>query len=912
MRVNDVVDLAALPDDGLAIGGGKAVNLGRMLRAGLPVPEGFCVTTAAYGRVVAPAVADLVADLAGREGPDLDAAAARLRSAIVAVPLPEGLAAEITRAYAVLGPDVPVAVRSSATAEDLAEASFAGQQDTFLGVVGAAAVQDAVRRCWASLWTDRAVSYRATHGIAPAGLALAVVIERMVDARTAGVMFTANPLTGCRTETVIDAAYGLGESVVSGAVNPDRIVARTADGTITSQRLGDKALVIRQRAGGGVVREEAPTGAGTGDGAGAGAPDAGPAPATPPAALTGDEVRALVALGRRVGQLYGAPMDTEWAIGPDGAPWLTQARPITTLFPAPRPKPDLPGRRIYLNISLAQGIPRPMTTVGQSAFRHITSGIAAVAGYPVADPHEGGRSLEILADRLFADITTFFRHPLGRRFLLTFFAFMEARSAEVMTRLADEPEFAADRAVAARTLPHLARIVVAYRLPVTIARSARDPDRARQRVADIVAGAPALVAAAPDATAEQRLDAVEAGLGRALQTMPLAAGNFVPGFLGLGLARALLGDRARPGDLEVVMRGLPYNVTTTMDLELWDRSRQLLADPDGLAALRDQTAAELAARWRAGDLPTTLATQLARFLDTWGDRAVAELDVGMPRWRRDPIHILGVLQNYVDLPSGPTDPRALFTAAAAEGDAMVATLVDRCAAEPLRRRGVALGLDRARALAGLRESPKFALIRLLGAVSAQLDEIAAELVARGAIAEAADVVHLDLREIRRGLAGEPLQNLIARRRATYEAELARGHLPRILLSDGTEPETTLVRAPLPGELVGSPASSGVVRAPARVVLDPRGARLEPGEILVAPSTDPGWTPLFLTAGGLVMEMGGAMSHGAVVAREYGIPAVVGVPDAVRRIRTGQLITVDGAAGLVRLEQRAATQDAEAP
>ena len=913
-----VIDVADLAAEGRSVGGGKAVNLGRMLRAGLPVPAGFCVTTRAYVEAVAPAVADDVAALiavlgdAGRShpagptgagptgtGPVVDAAP--LRARIEALPIPGPIAAEIRAAYAELGAGfgagaaTAVAVRSSATAEDLAEASFAGQQDTFLGVVGADAVLDAVRRCWASLWTDRAVSYRASLGIDQASVALAVVVQRMVDARAAGVLFTANPVTGCRTETVIDAALGLGESVVSGAVNPDRVVARTADGVIVSQLIGDKRLAIRQRPGGGVEQDET----------------VGSQVAARPA-LTADEVRALAGLARKVADLYGVPMDIEWAVDRAGTAWLTQARPVTTLFPAPEDRNlpmDRPGRRVFLNLSLAQGIVRPMTPLGQAAFRHISASVARAAGYPLVSPHDGARSLQILGGRLFADITTAYRHPVARRLLMVFFGFMEARAAQVLADLGAAEEFGVDRETVRRTAPHLARLLAVSRLPVNAAVAVRDPELARQRIFAIIEDAGHVVAAAgePGAAAssdvdpEARLDAVEAALGSLMETMPRAAGYMISGFLALGVAQRLLGQRARPGDLEVVMRGLPHNVTTMMDLDLWDLSRRLLHDPSSLAALRGRSAPELTADWRAAALPEALATGLGAFLARWGDRAVAELDLGMPRWRADPTYLFGVLKNYIALASGPTDPRASFMRGAAEAEAMVAELVRRCADQPVRRRVVAAALDRTRRLAGMRENPKFALMRSFGAISAELAAIGAELVARGAIDGAEDRVFLDLREVRRGLTGVRLQEIVAARRAEYAVELGRRHLPRILLSDGTEPEAALVRARRPGELAGTPASSGLVTGVARVVLDPSEARLDPGEILVAPSTDPGWTPLFLTAGALVMEMGGANSHGAVVAREYGIPAVVGVPDAVTLIRTGQRVTVDGASGLVRIE-----------
>jgi pyruvate,water dikinase len=292
-----------------------------------------------------------------------------------------------------------------------------------------------------------------------------------------------------------------------------------------------------------------------------------------------------------------------------------------------------------------------------------------------------------------------------------------------------------------------------------------------------------------------------------------------------------------------------------------------------------------------------LQRELAAFLGRYGERAVAEIDLGLPRWSEDPRHVLGVIANYLRLDDDRAAPDAVFARAATEAQAAVDDLARR--AGRLRGPLVRGLLRRARALAGVRELPKYAIVVALAQVRTHLHAIGTELAARGVLGAPDDVFFLDFREIRAGLTGVDQRGLVARRLSAYEAELRRRHVPRVLLSDGTEPEAVAAVAPASdGSLAGTPASAGTVTARARVVLDPVGAHLEPGEILVAPSTDPGWTPLFLTAGGLVMEMGGPNSHGAVVAREYGIPAVVGVAHAVDRIATGQQLTVDGGAGTV--------------
>ena len=315
-----VLDLADARD--FAFAGGKAVNLAELLGAGFPVPDGFCVGTPAYAQA-----ADTAGIAALLDAPDLPV---RARDALLATPIPDDVAAAVTAAYLALGEAVPVAVRSSATAEDLPGASFAGQQDTYLNVVGVDAVLDAVRRCWASLWTDRAVAYRADAGIPHAGIQLAVVVQRMVDAQAAGVLFTADPVSGRRSRSVLDAAPGLGEAVVSGAVDPDHCVVdrRPAGSSRSGRRRGRDGL---------------------------------PRP-------TRRCASAASTLGRRVEAHFGAPQDIEWALDGDGALWLTQSRADHHALPGAAAA-RRPGLRVYLCVSLPRACTRPITPMGLSAFR---------------------------------------------------------------------------------------------------------------------------------------------------------------------------------------------------------------------------------------------------------------------------------------------------------------------------------------------------------------------------------------------------------------------------------------------------------------------------------------------------------------------------------------------------------------
>src|SRR5258708_27325965 len=328
--VSLVLPLSDLDRTMLPVVGGKAANLGELIRAGFSVPAGFCVTTAAYARLCARAGLDsYLSGLAATprdDGARQAELAAAIRTALLETPLEASIVEAVTSAYQALSSEepLPVAVRSSATAEDLPDASFAGQQETYLQIIGIERLLKAIQQCFASLWTDRAVSYRASLGIDPRTVHLAVVVQQMVDAQVAGVLFTANPLTGKRRQAVIDANPGLGEAVVSGATNPDHFVVNTASGEIVERRPGDKRIVIRGTEGGGTVRTE------SGDGSGE-------------ACLSDEQIHALAALGARIEAHYGLPQDIEWAIDALGQLWLLQARPITTLYPLPTNAPDTSG-----------------------------------------------------------------------------------------------------------------------------------------------------------------------------------------------------------------------------------------------------------------------------------------------------------------------------------------------------------------------------------------------------------------------------------------------------------------------------------------------------------------------------------------------------------------------------------------
>ncbi|TMR23333.1 phosphoenolpyruvate synthase [Nonomuraea turkmeniaca] len=857
--MNTALDFSEIDAGMLAEVGGKAANLGELTRAGLPVPHGWVLTTEAYRQVAA-----------GLEtsGEDL---AERARRHLLQAPVPAAVHEAIVKHYAALGPDVPVAVRSSATAEDLPFASFAGQQDTYLNVVGAEAVVDAVRRCWASLWTDRAVAYRESNGIDHAAVRLAVVVQVMVDSQVAGVMFTANPVTGRRREAVIDASPGLGEAVVSGAVNPDRFVVYGGD--ILERHAGDKRLAIRSLPGGGTERVET---------------------AHDGLCLTDAQVLALAALGARVEDHYGAPQDTEWAIDADGTLWLTQARPITTLYPLP--ETTRPGLRVFFSVNVAQGVMGPLTPLGLSAFKLIGAGAASLPGYGPADPLDGPPFMAVSGQRVWLDITTAVRSRPGRAILPRALTLGEARTATVMERLVEDPRLSLVHTSRRPFVRAFARFARRVHIPSRVLMALTRPDQALAYAARLGDELDRRLQVPDTATPAQRLDHAERMLAGTFPTIISIMPIVITGYGLFALASKLSG--VPMAEMQDVLRSVPHNPTTEMDLELWDLATRIEPEP-----FKELPVAELVRRYQEGGLPPVAQREIAAFLDKYGHRGVAEIDLGVPRWSEEPAHILGVLANYLRMDGGADlAPAALFAKGAVQAQAAIVHVAEQAGRRARWRGAVArFGLRRTRKFAGLRELPKFYLVKTLAAVRRSLLAVGEQLVGLGVIDSAKDVFFLEWREVRAALGGGDLRELVAERRAAYEQESRRRHVPRVLLTDGTEPEALGAAAAVTdGALTGTAASAGTVTGVARVVLDPIGAHLEPGEILVCPSTDPGWTPLFLTAGGLVMEMGGAMSHGAVVAREYGIPAVVGVPDATHRVTTGQEIEVNGAAGTVTL------------
>ncbi len=858
--------LTDLQDDDLALAGGKGANLAAMIRGSLPVPPGFVVLTTAYRAFVQKSglAEEIRAVTKVREAGSfekLEARTLRVREQFLQTDIPDELVETIAGAYEALGSG-RVAIRSSATTEDLPESSFAGQHDSFLHIAGVGEVCRSVRRCWASLWNPRAVVYRERHGLNRPDVALAVVVQRMVPADRAGVLFTANPLNHRRDQMLINSSFGLGEAVVSGAVSPDQWVTNW-DGRVLRTHIADKEVVV--------VETESGT-----------AQQPMPESRRQLPSLSDDEVAELVQFGRRTAGHFGSPQDIEWASA-EGKLFLVQSRPITSLFPLPEPLPDpKKGLRLYLCASVnAQQMVEPMTPMGIEYWRVLTAGFVRLG---TGKLNRDLRWFKTAAGRMFVDVTEMLRSRRNWGKLARALSEKDPITARALLEFQErEGDAIVEKPGGIGFLPHL--IPLGLRLGFRAFHSLLAPRQARLKVLhETRVAIDRLEREASELkTIPERLRFLWEELGERgamIWLTPVAV--MYPGLIAENIAResvrSWLGESA---DFSPVQRALPYNVTTEMGLELCRIADQLK---------------------NAGVEPTTSHPAVRDFLDHYGHRAVWEIDAGVARWSEESGYILELLRNSIISPD-PLEPLQQFAVHQAKADRQIETLV----AEVRQKQGIFqawwLGwlIRRYRQLAGLREQPKFEGSRMIAIARRLMMEAGQELVTRGCLDEAEDIFFLTLRDVEDAVRGEvcDLRRLVEKSRASYTREMERRAVPRWMTSSG-EAILGVAGEDAEGVLSGISVSQGVYEGNVRVVRHPSDAGLESGEVMVCRGTDPAWTPLFLRAGALVMETGGTVSHGAIVAREYGLPAVAGVPEATRRLQNGQRVRVDGAAGQVML------------
>ena len=858
-----VLDFQEIDRTQVTVVGGKGAHLGELSRIeGVRVPAGFCVTTDAFQRIMAeaPSLDEQLARLSRLKPDDREAIralSAAIRRTLEEIAIPDDLAAAITRPLTRLGEQAAYAVRSSATAEDLPTASFAGQQDTYLNVVGSAAILQHVSRCWASLFTERAVIYRLRNGFDGRKVHMAVVVQRMVFPQASGILFTVDPVTGNRKVASVEASFGLGEALVSGLVNAD--VYKVRDGEVVARTVGTKRLAIYASLAGG-TQEQAIE------------PERQGQPA-----LTDGQVVLLAQLGRRIEAYFGRPQDIEWCLVDDGFQ-IVQSRPITTLFPIPVAGDG--ENHVYVSVGHQQMMTDPLKPLGLSVWQLTTPRPMAEAG-----------------GRLFVDVTQILASPASRAGLVEGLGKSDPLIGDALRTIVEREGF----------LPSLADEGPAWTPPGS-APIPIETDPAI--VADLIEHSRASIAAVKrDIQAKSGsalLDFILADIQemRRVQFDPRSMQVILAGME----ATWWLNDRlqARLGEknaADTLAQSVPNNVTSEMGLALLDVADVIRPHQDVVAFLQHAEDEGF-----LDELPKLAGGREARdaihaWLDKYGMRGVGEIDITRPRWTERPAMLVPIiLGNIKNFAPGAGERR--FEQGRQEAWKKEQELLERLRALPdgeQKAEETKRMIDRVRMFIGYREYPKYGMISRYFVYKQALLEEAARLVQAHVLREQEEIFYLRFQELQDVVRTNQVDDqLIRQRREAFKSYQALTP-PRVLTSDGEVIAGAYRRDDLPvGALVGLPVSAGMIEGRARVILDMAKADLEAGDILVTAYTDPSWTPLFVAIKGLVTEVGGLMTHGAVIAREYGLPAVVEVEHATLLIRDGQRIRVHGTDGYVEI------------
>ncbi len=855
--------------------GGKGASLCRLSEAGLPVPDGFLVATSAYRLFVRAGglqelIDSAVAAIGQLDPGRLEAAARQIAAAFEDADLPRDVERAVLEAYAALpGGSPAVAVRSSATAEDLPELSFAGQQESFLNVRSEEQLLKAVKRCWASLWTARAIGYRAEHDVPTDGVAMAVVVQLMVPADAAGIVFTANPMNGRRDQLLVNASWGLGEAVVGGLVTPDTLVVAKDDGTVLSHEVATKTAMI-VASGQGTTERPVPD-------------ELASSPV-----LDEDAVAELVSLARQIEDLFGQPMDIEWALA-EGKVAVLQARPITSLPDESAPdvtwEPPVPGSG-YIRRQVVEHMPDPLSPLFaelylETGLERSIDRLLEHMGFEISMVNRLVQRPMFVTINGFAYVRVDYRISLGiiPPALISYVKFLRKTLRNPVAYWQDEQ------------LPVYKETIEAWR-SVDVAEG--DDELLLKGVAEL-AEADAIYWFAAN--------------------IPLGISKVTDGLVerlvrSLGPARG--GDgaaRKEPVTSGQLLRGFPSK-TIEAQAALESVAREISDDAKLREAVLECSAGEIASVLSEHPSGGPALEALGRYLEEYGHQ-IYTLDFAEPTQAEDPLPVLVGLQAAVEHPD--RDVRALQATFAAEREKLEEATARRLG--PIRRPIFRKVLPWAQRFTPNREDAIF----YVGAAWPVLRRLALELgrrlVEAGTLAAPDDVFYLRAGELReaieiRSRGGAPKDfGQVARERRTLREGRMRLQPPATVPVDfrykigpislaAFEPKKNIARG---DTLEGFAVSPGRVTAPASVIRSPAEFEaMRPGTILVCPTTTPAWTPLFAQARGLVTDIGGVLAHGSIVAREYGIPAVMGTTVATERIESGQSVTVDGAAGTVAI------------
>ncbi|MGH0497750.1 pyruvate, water dikinase [Bacillus wiedmannii] len=863
-----VLDFQEIENTQLALVGGKGLNLGELSSVqGIQVPEGFCVTTVGYEKAIEQndelqTLLQQLTKLKREDRTQIGGISKKIREVIMAVEIPSEVVEAVAHYLSRFGNEHAYAVRSSATAEDLPYASFAGQQDTYLNIIGKEAILQHVRRCWASLFTERAVMYRMQNDFEHNQVSICVVVQKMVFPEASGILFTADPVTSNRKVVSIDASFGLGEALVSGLVSADNY--KVKEGKITGKMIATKKLAIYALKEGGTETKQID-------------------PAQQKLqTLSEQQILQLAQIGRQIESYFGCPQDIEWCVVDDTF-YIVQSRPITTLYPIPEVNDG--ENHVYVSVGHQQMMTDPLKPLGMSLFQLTSFGQRFQAG-----------------GRLFVDVAQRLASPTSRELLLNMIGNSEPLIKDALTTLVERDGF------------------------ITLLRD----DEKEKSVGK--SGPPASSQPQVENNPAIVTDLIEmnqASIEELKRNMQTKSGVDVLDFI-LEDIQQLKKILFHPQSMAVIMAGMDAstwinekmeqwlgeknaadtlsqsvqnNITSEMGLALMDVADVIRPYPEVIAYLQhvenDNFLDELV-QCKGGE---KARDAIRTFLNKYGMRCSGEIDITKTRWSEKPTTIIPmILNNIRDFEAGASKRK--FEKGLQEALNKEEELLERLQHLPDGTQKVEETkrmIRNIRNCIGYREYPKYGMINRYFIYKQALLKEAEQLVQSGVIHEIDDIYYLTFEELHEVVRTNKLDyELIHKQKNEYKL-YEKLTPPRVMTSDGEIITGKYKRENLPADaIVGLPVSSGVVEGRARIILNMEEANLEEGDILITAFTDPGWTPLFVSIKGLVTEVGGLMTHGAVIAREYGLPAVVGVENATKRIKDGQRIRVHGTEGYIEV------------
>lgn len=867
-----ILDFQEIDKTKLAMVGGKGANLGELSRiVGIQVPEGFCVTTAAYKVIIENnkefnSLLDQLSLLKADNRKGISEISAKIRNVIEGIDIPADIDQEITGSLAQLGDHNAYAVRSSATAEDLPTASFAGQQDTYLNIIGKEAILRHISKCWASLFTDRAVTYRIQNNFGHHKVQLSVVIQKMLFPEAAGILFTVDPINSNRKVTSIDASFGLGEALVSGLVNPD--IYKVRAGIIVDKKISAKKMAIYALKEGGTeekrIKDECQN----------------------KQTLSDEQILQLEQMGRKIEGYFGRPQDIEWCLS-ENKFFIVQSRPITTLFPIP----DIQDGKnhVYMSFSHQQMMTDAMKPFGLSFFQ------LGIDDFPLIQA--GGR--------LFIDLAHDLATILGKRIVLMAAGKMDPLMHTAIKALMKRENFMKSLARGKKAFS-MGSGYFSWKLPVQFIKIYRSNDAAtvqafmsqnesslkdmQQRIANL--SGDELFTFIIEAQKQLKEDMYK---GMALVFVGVYAVSWINKKM-----EKWLGEKSAADSLS---KSAANNVTSEMGLALLDVAdvvRQYSAVIDYFKQANHENFFVDLAKLESG---AAVSKSIQAYLEKYGRRCSGEIDITRSRFSEEPTAlipmILGNINNFE-----PGAHKSIFAKGLLEAKQKEQDLLNRLEQLPggkQKAKKTKKMISRLRNFVGYREYPKYIMVGYYWVIKQALMREAVKLVQKGVTREKEDIYYLSFEEFREVVRTNQLDySTITKRKEEHEV-FEKLTPPRIMTSEGEVVFGEYDTGNIPkGALAGIPASSGTVEGRARVIFRMEDAELEEGDILVTTFTDPSWTPVFVSIKGLVTEVGGMMTHGAVVAREYGLPTVVGVENATRMIKDGQRIRVNGTEGYVEI------------